>query len=121
MILTSKPQHIHDALQRKPSGSPLMTIQINLDEVRKSGGVSLSADLRAVAVKLGSPQAASILRSLADSIDGPTDTSRLERANSCQEVVWGCGSCGTGSLVEVFCDGGGSGSEPDYTYCIDCE
>ena len=39
----------------------------------------------------------------------------------CTPVYFGCGSCGeNGALTEYYCDGGGSGHDPDYTTCDPC-
>ena len=46
-------------------------------------------------------------------------SSKVMNAKSCTAVYYACGTCGeNGALVEYYCDGGGSGSQPDF---IDCE
>ena len=43
-------------------------------------------------------------------------------AGDCSYVYHGCnGDCAEGyGRVDVYCDGGGTGGEPDYWYCSKC-
>lgn len=119
MIITAKSKKKSESDQ-KPTGEPILKIEVNLKAIRAIEGDSLASKLRSAALQSGSAEVSLLLRSLAESIDGPEDTTAIESADTCHEVYWGCGSCGEGaSRVDVYCNSSG-GSDPDWWYCLGC-
>ena len=128
MLLKTKNARILDE-KTKVGGKPLLTFQINLEQLKLSEGKSLGEKAMSFALETESSVKFSMFSALAKFITeiekSEQDNDRkflecLNSANDCTYVYWGCGSCGDNYCrVDVYCDSSGSGT-PDYSYCELC-
>jgi len=117
-------------VDKKPqlNGKPILTIEVDLSQVRSIVDGNSSENL--VESKSASRSAIKEFVQLFEELtssENEKDKVFLEQvrsAKSCTKVVWGCGSCDffghEGSWTQYYCDGGGTGAEPDFERCEFC-
>jgi hypothetical protein len=111
------------------SPKPLFTIEMDLEQVRLN---LKKREEKSVPLKQDSlrDQVVAELATFLNESESLTDAEdrafaeKLAEAKSCTVVYYSCGTCKIGkregALREFFCDGGGSGSSPDYKRCDPC-
>ncbi|WP_394970359.1 hypothetical protein [uncultured Croceitalea sp.] len=115
---------------QKIEGSKKFEFTLHLNNVKGKSDDKLSEKIRRVAGEFSNEfvsksyvSVANLIEQLENSDDSQAKSflSCLKSSETCTYVYWGCGSCSGGrARVDAYCDGGGGGSQPDYSRCESC-